>query len=142
MKRVLILTVLALLFAACSPAPDASDERTERLTAYFNAADSNNNGMLELVEINTEIYQDYADLDYNDDGIVTIEDIYNEEQALPEGVDPILELSHHLPYNQNGDDIITPEEYRSYLESELLDEIDSNNNDVINFQEYRDFHNF
>ena len=135
--------VLAFFLAACSPdqAP-TPDERAERLTAHFNEADTNDDGVLSVAEIDAEIATDFENIDYNNDGAVTIEDIHNEEQGLPDGVELNPDLSHHLPYDQNSDDTISSEEYRSHIESELLAEMDSNSDDRISFAEYSAFHDF
>jgi Ca2+-binding EF-hand superfamily protein len=130
--------LLALLLAACSqPQSPAIDERVERLTQYFRGADTDGDGVLSRAEIDTEIDADFDTLDYDGDGVVTIEDVLNEEQGLPDGAEPIQDLSHHLPYDGDDDGTITREEYRSYLESELLAEMDANGDRAISFGEYR-----
>lgn len=143
-SRVVAVMLLVALLASCAqpPTPTNGTERAEWLTRYFDKADANSNDVIETAEINAEINADFDALDYNDEGAVTIEDIYNEEQGLPEGVEPVLDLSHHLPHDLNSDGAITREEYRSYLESELLEEMDSSGDGQISFEEYRAFNEF
>ena len=141
-----LATATLLLLGACSQssAPNA-DERAERLTGYFNDADLNSNGFIERSEIDAAADAEFDALDYNNDGVVTIEDIYNDEQAYPEDFDElerVLDVSHHLPYDLNGDGVITRAEFRSYLETELIAKMDTNGDGRISFAEYRAFENF
>ena len=143
---VLILVAATLLLGACSQSSTpAADERAERLTGYFNEADLNSNGFIERSEIDASADAEFDALDYNSDGVVTIEDIYNDEQAYPEDADEserILDLSHHLPYDLDSDGSITRTEFRSYLETELIAEMDADGDGRISFAEYRAFENF
>ena len=144
---VLILAAATLLFlGACSQSSTpAADERAKRLTGYFNEADLNRDGFIERFEIDAAADAEFDALDYNNDGVVTIEDIYNDEQAYPEDFDElerVLDVSHHLPYDLNGDGVITRAEFRSYLETELIAKMDTNGDGRISFAEYRAFENF
>lgn len=136
-------SVLVIVLGACAQSPTpATDERTERLTSYFDAADTSGDGVLDTAEINAEADADFDTLDYNGDGVITIEDVYNDEQAAPEGAAPVTDLSQHLPYDLNSDGTITREEYRSYLDTELLAEMDTDGDGRISFAEYRAFEEF
>ena len=143
---VLILVAATLLLGACSQSSTpAADERAERLTGYFNEADLNRDGFIERSEIDASADAEFDALDYNSDGVVTIEDIYNDAQAYPEDADEferVLDLSHHLPYDLNNDDTVTRTEFRSYLETELISEMDTDGDGRISFAEYRAFENF
>ncbi len=143
---VLILAAATLLFlGACSDSFEADTERAERLTGYFNEADLNRDGFIERFEIDAAADAEFDALDYNNDGVVTIEDIYNDEQAYPEDFDElerVLDVSHHLPYDLNGDGVITRAEFRSYLETELIAKMDTDNDGRISFAEYRAYENF
>ena len=144
---VLILAAATLLFlGACSQSSTpAADERAERLTGYFNDADLNSNGFIERSEIDAAADADFDALDYNNDGVVTIEDIYNEEQGYPEDFDEferVTDVSHHLPYDLDGNNTITRAEYRSYLETELIAKMDTDKDGRISFAEYRAYENF
>ena len=142
---VFILAAAVLLSACSDSSVPAADERAERLTGYFNEADLNSNGFIERFEIDAAADAEFDALDYNNDGVVTIEDIYNDEQAYPEDFDElerVLDVSHHLPYDLNGDGVITRAEFRSYLETELIARMDTNGDGRISFAEYRAFENF
>jgi Ca2+-binding EF-hand superfamily protein len=73
---------------------------------------------------------------------VTIEDIHNDEQGEPEGATRNSDLSAHLPFDANSDGSITREEYRAYLDAELLAEMDSDGDGQISFAEYRTYEEF
>ena len=135
--------LLTLLLAACAqPQLPPTDERAERLSQYFRNADGDHDGVLDRAEIDAEVDQDFGALDYNGDGVVTIEDVYNEEQGRPDGAEPTQDLAQHLPYDGDGDGTITREEYRSHVEAELLADMDANGDGIVSFGEYRAFHGF
>ena len=142
---VFILAAAVLLSACSDSSVPAADERAERLTGYFNEADLNRDGFIERFEIDAAADAEFDALDYNNDGVVTIEDIYNDEQAYPEDFDElerVLDVSHHLPYDLNGDGVITRAEFRSYLETELIAKMDTDKDGRISFAEYRAYENF
>lgn len=131
-----------VLLASCAQPASPPDERAARLTGYFNDADSNGNGVVEAIEINAVTEKTFSSMDYNADSTVTIDDVYNEEQALFEDTEPIRDLSHHLPHDLDGNDAITLEEYRSYLDSEQFGKMDSSGDGQISLDEYRAFEAF
>ena len=133
-----VLLTVALLTSCGQPAtPTIDPERTEHYTAYFNEADTNSDGIIDEAEIDAVADADFDALDYNGDGVVTIEDVHNDEQGEPEGAKRNMDLSSHLPFDANSDGSITREEYRAYLDAELLAEMDSNGDSQISFDEYR-----
>ena len=143
-KGIVPTLIIAVLLASCGQpaAPTTDPERTERYTAYFNEADTDSDGIVNQAEINAVADADFDDLDYNGDGVVTIEDIYNDEQGAPEGAERNMDLSSHLPYDADGDGRITQEEYELHLETELLAEMDGNGDGQVSFAEYRAYEEF
>lgn len=135
---------ILIMLGACaqSPTPTPDPERVERYTAYFDEADTNGDGVIDQAEIDAVADADFDTLDYNGDGAVTIEDIYNDEQGEPGGATRNPDLSAHLPFDANSDGSITREEYRAYLDAELLAEMDSDGDGQISFEEYRTYEEF
>lgn len=142
----IFIVLTAALLASCSqpaaPTPTPDPERTERYTAYFNEADINGDGIVDEAEIDAVAAVDFDAMDFNDDRVVTIEDVHNEAQGEPEDAARNLDLASHLPYDGDGDGGITPQEYEAYLDAELLAKMDKTGDGQIGFDEYRTYEAF
>lgn len=136
------LLFVTLLVSCSQPAPaSATPDLTRAYTVYFNDADTDGTGTLEPAEIDASIGSGFDKLDYTADGVITLDDVYNAEQSEPEGATRNTDLSAHLPYDANGDGMITREEHRTHVDS-LLSMMDTNGDDQISMAEYRSFKGF
>ncbi len=150
MNRILLrfapfsLLFFAVLLASCGRpiTADTDPERAERYAAYFGAADTDQNSVLEQAEIDAVLSTMFGTMDYNNDGSITLEDVNNPDQGAPEGTTTSTNLSHHLPYDANADGTITPDEHRAYLHASVIGKIDTNRDGQLTLAEYRAFNNF
>lgn len=139
MNRKLLLPALGLLLSACGQdaLPHSPSTTAAAVHAtFFHVADRNGDGVLDAAEIAASLDLDFARLDVNGDGVVTVHDVHNAQQALAPGHVHNPDLSHHLPYDADDDGVITRAEYRTH-KAALVAEMDLDGDGVISFAEYR-----
>ena len=137
--QMLVGTLLtATLLVSCGQAvtPAADPRLGSAYTGYFAEADADRSGTLEPSEISASIGRVFDTLDTTDDGVVTLDDIYNAEQGHPAGAERNTDLSSHLPYDADRNGVITREEHQAYAAA-LIRRMDANKDGHITFAEYR-----
>lgn len=135
----LLPCLAALLLAGCGQTDMTPSQTNAALVhmAHFMEADADGNGVIDAAEIVASIEREFVRLDHNQDGVVTMADIHNPQQARPPGREhDNSRLSDHLPYDANGDGIITRAEHRECVLASVR-AMDSSGDGRITFAEYR-----
>lgn len=136
--RACLVFILLIPVLGCGQVniPDTNTLRSESITDFFKTADTNKDGVLGSKEIQSSIEKDFKGMDSNNSGLVTLDDIYNPDQAIPEGGIKDLNLSSHLPYDIDNNQAITLEEYQISIKPQLI-AMDADSDGQVTLLEYK-----
>lgn len=120
--------------------PAYPDEMRQFIEDSHAATDTDDDGIVQRNELHVQMRTDFDESDVNGDGVITLDDVYNENVALAEGVDRIDDLNHHMPgFDHNTDGQI---EFAEYVTTTMqrFAHMDADRDDEYTLEEAHDFH--
>ena len=126
--------------SACDSNNNSGESQTLRefLEQDFRQNDQDGDGVINLDDALLSVQDDFNDMDQDSDGVITAEDHVGQEYLG----DPVTkEERAELVCDANDDETLTQAEYTDCTRTNILDVMDTDDNDMFTMEEMMAFHN-